>query len=163
MYAFKSIVIIITALSAGTLALPTEVTRRSLASIGGYWDSECWGDPVVGEPAKEDGTPVLANPTDDGKFKCITFNTPAGAIGVNFGQYMLMRAYNDAHCSKNHWLGYVSYPDPKTSWQGMPDDRGRLDNGTYIGTKVCVDQIQNFGGWIQSVRFEATRDAKEGG
>lgn len=163
MYASNFILILMTALSAGALALPTNSTHTlhvrkgdNLASVAGYWDKNCYGDAVRGETAS-DGTPVDAKPTSKENFFCITFNTPAQTIGVNFGMFKSMRAFSDAHCGDDHWLKVIAWP-PNTG--SDMNDAGVRPDGTWTGAKECVDQQQQFGGKIGSVRFYATADGQ---
>lgn len=161
MYAANSILILLTALSAGALALPTNTTgmihvRGSPASIAGFSDQDCYGEPIPGETAA-DGTTVLPKPEDGEKLNCITFNTPATYIGVNFGNTFSMRAFGDAHC--NDYLPYVSFPgtdhDCGTKADAGCDEHIEDDHDPHKwkGAKVCVNQLDTFKQKIGSIRF----------
>lgn len=105
MHASKSILMLIAALSAGTLALPSAMAPKLQARedlvglIAGYNNGQCNGDPVPGVTAG-DGTTVFAKPIFNGsKDQCLTFNTPAEFLGITFGSFDTIVIYQDAHCT----------------------------------------------------------------
>lgn len=67
-------------------------------SIAGYNNVTCSGSPVLGETAS-DGTTVVANPEYNTWDQCLTFNTPADLICVDYGSYRGIHFYSDPHCT----------------------------------------------------------------
>lgn len=110
MYTSKSIVILITALSAGALpplgtATPIISLRdfpngnpECIGRVSGHVDDQCSGDLMPGVAAP-DGTSVLPTAAfNSSQDICITFNTPAHHVNVDWGCFNEILSYSDAHC-----------------------------------------------------------------
>lgn len=110
MYASSSILVLIKALSVAFALphIPSNLYSRQNqeGSVAGYRLSDCDGDYVPGKTAA-DGTTFWPNPTGYG---CLTFNTPAEYIGVNYAGYYGLVLFTDPHCSPNHYLAVLHNP-----------------------------------------------------
>lgn len=159
MYASSYFLILITALSAGALAVPTDMNHMlhvrgdPQGSVAGYRDDHCCDGPVLGVSAS-DGTTVLAKPVDDHKHNCITFNTPAPYLGINFGSTLSMIGYSSPHCVDASAITFVAWPNNQESG-GSYDEYSSVNitDGKYNCAKRCVNQQSYFKGPISSVRF----------
>lgn len=140
MYVSTTIALLTAALSAGALAFPKAIsvsTPTTLPTTGpsalkartdgtwvaGFHDSACNGPTVRGHTAA-DGTPVDAQPMDNNRFTCLTFNTDGEYLGIQFGDAVAVEMYTGAHCEG----------DPMAEWQNK-------DEGLF-----CKEQTSLFNG-----------------
>lgn len=160
MYASSYFLIVITALSAGALAVPNDMTRMlhergdPAGSITGHWDDHCCDFLKPGELAP-DGSTVGDPAVDDGnKFKCLTFGTPAPFIGVNFGASQSMRAFRDGNCDDpDHIIATVHHPDTNEAGGDGEAKSKNVTDGQWNCAKKCFSKAEVFLGTVTSVQF----------
>lgn len=138
MYASSSILVLIKALSVALALshLPSNLHSRQNqpASVGGYGLPDCSDDSLRGN-STADGTTVWANPSGD-ENDCVTFNTPAAFIGVNYGGFYGLILFTDAHCSSDHYLAALLNSAKLNIYGFGGVDCGRQDslNNSKIGS-----------------------------